>query len=87
MGGESYTVAYQYDITGRVTGVQSPSGAWASYVYKTVDELLSVPGFIDQEILYHASGRPASAVSAGGLTTEWQYDLNGRLISKVLLRK
>lgn len=82
LGGDTYTVAYTYDVTGRVTGVKSPSGDWASYQYNQVGELLLVPGFINQEVQYDEVGRLASAATANGLTTAWQYDLNGRLIHK-----
>jgi YD repeat-containing protein len=82
LGGDTYTVAYQYDVTGRVIGVRSPSGDWASYQYNQMSELLLVPGFINQEVQYDEVGRLASAATANGLTAAWQYDLNGRLIHK-----
>ena len=79
--GKSFTTDYTYDVNGRVTGIRGPSRQWLHYSYNQLGELVRMEGFIqDGSITYDSGGYRESTTVVNGVSVNWAYDANGRVI-------
>jgi YD repeat-containing protein len=79
VGGNSFTLGYQYDVMGRLTRVTYPTGHTVNYSYNKVGELTGVPGYIATAPTYE-NGLLKSITATNGVTSNYNYDDNGRLV-------
>ena len=78
--GRDLSTEYSYDKAGRIKQFRGPSGENVIYQFNKVGELIRVPGYIDQDVVYDLGSLLESAESANGIKTNWQYDRNNRLV-------
>jgi len=79
LDGQTFTVDYDYDQTGRMIGIKYPAGQWVNYQYNTLNQLLKVPGYVEEPPVYDQSGMLTGLKAANGIAVAWEYDRNGRL--------
>ena len=77
--GQTFTVAYSYDVEGRTIGITYPNGQTVNYQYNSLGQLQKVPGFVDQTPIYDNGGLLTSITASNGITANYSYDQNGRL--------
>ncbi len=78
VSGQIFDVEYRYDLSGRITGVKSPTGDWVEYDYNTLGELTGVPGYVTSTE-YDTQGMLKGLTAANGIYHSFQYDDNNRL--------
>jgi len=79
--GKSFTTEYTYDVNGRVIGIYGPSRHWLDYEYNQIGQLIRMDGFMqDGSIIYDSGGYYVSTTAVNGVSVNWEYDGNGRLI-------
>ncbi|MBF5005255.1 RHS repeat-associated core domain-containing protein [Diaphorobacter caeni] len=80
------TQAFQYDAVGRISHLINENGARASLEYDVMDRRISQTGFDGrtQRFSYDASGHLVESDDAG-LRTRYEYDSDGRLVTRHVL--
>src|SRR5207237_7885528 len=84
-----YATAYQYDLSGRLTGVTYPSGRQVSYTLDSLGRIFQVatvpPNGAQQSVALNVAYQPFGGVKgytlANGLAVTRGYDQDGRIAS------
>jgi len=78
---KNLTISYSYDIMDRLTNIVYPNGRGVSYSYNQLGQVTGMPGYLAAPPIYGAGGLLTSVMAANGVTTEYDYDADGRLKS------
>jgi RHS repeat-associated protein len=75
--GKSYVVKYAYDPVGNITEIAYPDNTVIQYNYSLKDLLESIQGYA--AFTYFSDGTLEGIDFSNGVTTDFTYDLNGRM--------
>ena len=75
--GEAYDIRYSYDPTSNVIGITYPDNTVVQYTYSLKDQLESIENF--STFTYYPNGGLQQILLSNGVTTDFQYDLRGRV--------
>lgn len=75
-----YSVGYDYDPAGNITGITYPDGLRVSYTYNGLNLPVSVSDSVySVTISYDEAGNRLQEILPNGITVNYGYDLDGRL--------
>jgi RHS repeat-associated protein len=78
-GGQSLSMAYEYDSHQRLTKVEYPDSTSASYQYNNLDQVTGLSGWISGSVSYDEYGRFTGYTASNGVTKSVVYDNQDRL--------
>lgn len=78
LDGLRFVTDMEYDALDRLTRLIYPDGTAVQYIYNTMNQLESIPGYVNN-IDYLATGQKVKFVYANGITSDYQYDNRQRM--------